>query len=106
MAEVFTLGVPGMKRGGVRRVEVPPQKGWRFPSTECDGGPGGRGSGGSVKTDTVIVPTAKVVQEEVCFDKSRQPFPKSYAEERRMAQRFDQALILEVGLVSSVSKST
>ena len=92
VAEVFTLGVPGMRPGGVRRVEVPPQKvrasvflevltlraptlpfntrlthpqGWRFPSADCDGGPGGRGSGGSIKTDYTVVPTAKVVQEEV-----------------------------------------
>ena len=42
---------------------------------------------------------------QVCFDKSRTPFPKSYAEERRMAQRFDQALILEVGLVSILKKA-
>ena len=99
VVETFISGVSGMKEGGVRRVEVQPQKGWEKKSTECDGGPGGKGNGGEVKTDMMIVPTAKMVQEEMCFDKKLLPFPKSYAQERRMAQRFDQALILEIGLI-------
>ncbi|GMI06860.1 hypothetical protein TrLO_g15386 [Triparma laevis f. longispina] len=99
VVETFIVGVEGMKEGGVRRVEVQPQKGWEKKTTECDGGPGGKGNGGDIKTDMMIVPTAKMVQEEMCFDKRLVPFPKSYAEERRMAQRFDQALILEIGIL-------
>ena len=56
----------------------------------CDGGPGGRGAGGDKKTDYVIVPTATMVATEACFDTTKIPFPTSYAQERRMAQRFDQ----------------
>ena len=47
----------------------------------------------------VVVPTATMVQEETCFDMTKQPFPFSYGEQRRMAQRFDQSLLMEVTLV-------
>jgi hypothetical protein len=86
--------------GVTRRFAVLPQKGWRKPSKTCDGGPGGTGAGGDVKTDFVVVPTAQLVAEEVCFDSTKQPFPYwSYGEQRRMAQRFDQSLIMEIKLV-------
>jgi hypothetical protein len=91
----------GMRVGGTRRFSVLPQYGWRRPTRECDGGPGGSGSGGDVKTDYVVVPSAQLVAEEACFDQTRQPFPSSYAQQRRMAQRFDQSLIMEVQVVSA-----
>eukprot|EP00980_Cylindrotheca_fusiformis_P006662 scaffold1390_cov138-Cylindrotheca_fusiformis.AAC.65 len=90
----------GMKVGGLRRFSVVPQKGWEKPTRACDGGPGGFGSGGDLRTDYVVVPTATMVEQEACFDMSKQPFPVSYAQQRRMAQRFDQSLIMEVQLVS------
>lgn len=90
------LGVVGMKPGGVRRIAVSPQMGWERPTIECDGGPGGRGSGGEVKTDNIIVPTAKMVSTEGCMDKEVRPFPGDYAKARRMAQRFDQSLVIEL----------
>jgi len=96
--------VIGMKVGGIRRIGVQPAKGWRKPTAVCDGGPGGQGRGGDLKTDYVIVPTATMVEQEACFDTSRQPFPATYAQQRRMAQRFDQSLIMEVEL-SSITPS-
>lgn len=57
--------------------------------------------GGELKTDYVVVPTATMVNEEACFDMSKQPFPTTYAQQRRMAQRFDQSLIMEVELVKT-----
>jgi len=92
-------GVVGMNVDGTRRFTIMPQQGWERPTAMCDGGPGGRGSGGDLKTDYVIVPTATMVATEECFDKSKKPFPSSYAQERRMAQRFDQSLIMEVQVV-------
>jgi hypothetical protein len=86
----------GMKIGGIRRFSILPQKGWERATALCDGGPGGRGSGGDLRTDYVVVPTATMVQQEACFDTSKQPFPTTYAQQRRMAQRFDQSLIMEV----------
>uniref|UniRef100_A0A7S2EUH9 peptidylprolyl isomerase n=1 Tax=Trieres chinensis TaxID=1514140 RepID=A0A7S2EUH9_TRICV len=108
-AFTFTVGDPtvidalndaliGMPLGSTRRVAVLPQVGWRKPGRECDGGPGGSGAGGELKTDYVVVPTATMVAEEACFDKDRRPFPTDYAKQRRMAQRFDQSLIVEVKL--------
>ena len=91
----------GMKEGGIRRFAVLPQYGWRKPGKACDGGPGGSGQGGDLKTDYVVVPTATMVAEEACFDPYKQPFPASYGQQRRMAQRFDQSLIMEVELVSA-----
>jgi hypothetical protein len=90
----------GMKPDGLRRFVIMPQKGWEKETAVCDGGPGGRGSGGDIKTDYVVVPTATMVQQEACFDNNKLPFPSTYAEQRRMAQRFDQSLIMEVQLVS------
>jgi FKBP-type peptidyl-prolyl cis-trans isomerase len=93
-------GLVGMRVGSIRRLQVRPDRGWRKPGQQCDGGPGGRGSGGDLKTDYVVVPTATMVAEEACFDATKRPFPvSSYAQQRRMAQRFDQSLILEVEVV-------
>mmetsp|Transcript_21884 Transcript_21884/g.26802 ORF Transcript_21884/g.26802 Transcript_21884/m.26802 type:complete len:101 (+) Transcript_21884:504-806(+) len=91
---------PGMKQGETRRIAVLPQMGWERPNALCDGGPGGKGSGGDLKTDYVVVPTATMVATETCFDKSKLPFPERYDQQRRMAQRFDQSLIVEVELVN------
>jgi FKBP-type peptidyl-prolyl cis-trans isomerase len=96
--------VLGMSVGSIRRFAVTPETGWRKPGKACDGGPGGAGAGGDLKTDYVVVPTATMVATEACFDTSKQPFPKSYAQQRRMAQRFDQSLIMEVELVSVRSR--
>jgi hypothetical protein len=88
-----------MKLDGIRRFAILPQKGWERATTACDGGPGGTGAGGDLRTDYVVVPTATMVQQEACFDNSKLPFPTTYAQQRRMAQRFDQSLIMEVQLV-------
>lgn len=96
--------MPGMHVGTIRRISVTPQMGWEVPSKECDGGPGGKGAGGELKTDYVVVPTATMVSTESCFDKDKSPFPNSYAQQRRMAQRFDQSLIIEVELVKILEK--
>lgn len=90
----------GMKPNGLRRFAILPQKGWEKATAACDGGPGGGGAGGDIRTDYVVVPTATMVQQEACFDTNKLPFPSTYAEQRRMAQRFDQSLIMEVQLVS------
>lgn len=89
--------------GALRRISVLPQKGWNKNTKQCDGGPGGSGAGGDLKTDYVVVPTATMVEQEACFDKMKRPFPGTYAQERRMAQRFDQSLIMEVRLVNVLS---
>jgi FKBP-type peptidyl-prolyl cis-trans isomerase len=91
--------VVGMKLQGSRRFAILPQKGWEKATAACDGGPGGRGAGGDLRTDYVVVPTAQLVEQESCFDKNKLPFPATYAQQRRMAQRFDQSLIMEVQVV-------
>ena len=94
----LTDALVGMSVGEVRRLSVTPQRGWELPGRACDGGPGGQGNGGELKTDYVVVPTATMVATETCFDKTRLPFPTTYAQQRRMAQRFDQSLILQIEL--------
>jgi FKBP-type peptidyl-prolyl cis-trans isomerase len=96
--------IVGMTPGGIRRMAIQPDRGWRKPGRECDGGPGGAGTGGELKTDYVVVPTAKLVATETCFDTNKIPFPSSYAQQRRMAQRFDQSLIMEVKLMKIMNK--
>ena len=92
--------VVGMYKDGVRRFAVMPQAGWEKATKLCDGGPGGQGAGGEIKTDFVVVPTATMVSTESCFDQSKLPFPTTYAEQRRMAQRFDQSLLMEIQVVA------
>lgn len=92
--------IVGQAVGSTRRFSILPQMGWELATKACDGGPGGSGSGGDLRTDYAVVPTAKMVDQEACFDKSKLPFPTLYAEQRRMAQRFDQALLMEVELIS------
>jgi hypothetical protein len=94
--------IPGMSVGSTRRISVTPQGGWEKNTPSCDGGPGGKGVGGELRTDYVVVPTATMVEQEACFDRSKLPFPSTYAQERRMAQRFDQSLIVEVKLVNAL----
>ena len=91
-----------MQVGGIRRFAIVPQKGWEKPTRMCDGGPGGQGAGGDLKTDYVVVPTANMVATESCLDATKLPFPTAYAQQRRMAQRFDQSLIMEVQVVDIV----
>lgn len=99
-------GMIGMPINTMRRIQVLPERGWRKPDAYCDGGPGGSGTGGNLKTDYVVVPTATMVATETCFDTTKVPFPtQSYAEQRRMAQRFDQSLILEVEVIDIVRPS-
>ena len=102
--------IPGMTVSNgsdsvVRRISITPRNGWEKNTNECDGGPGGRGAGGNIKVDYAIVPTATMVDQEACFDRTKLPFPTTYAQERRMAQRFDQSLIMEVRLVGLSSSS-
>mmetsp|Transcript_21160 Transcript_21160/g.29916 ORF Transcript_21160/g.29916 Transcript_21160/m.29916 type:complete len:311 (-) Transcript_21160:31-963(-) len=91
----------GMKVGTLRRFSILPQQGWEKATRTCDGGPGGSGAGGELKTDYVVVPTATMVATEECFDKTKLPFPTTYAQQRRMAQRFDQSLIMEVQVIKT-----
>ena len=100
VVRAMRVGIVGMRVGGIRRIEVRPENGWRFGGKDCDGGPGGAGNGGDVKTDYTIVPTAKMVNQEICFDKTKRPFPDDYARGRRLAQRFDQEIILEVEILN------
>jgi len=105
--EALLDGIVGTQVGGIRRIGVTPQKGWEKATAQCDGGPGGTGAGGDIKTDYVLVPTATMVATEVCFDKSKLPFPtNNFAEQRRMAQRFDQSLILELELLRVVKNKS
>jgi hypothetical protein len=94
------IGMTGI--GSIRRIAIVPDKGWRKPGKLCDGGPGGSGTGGELRTDYVVVPTATIVETEKCFDQTKQPFPISFPQQRRMAQRFDQSLIMEIELVNII----
>jgi hypothetical protein len=96
------IGMKGI--GSIRRFSIVPDKGWRKPGKLCDGGPGGQGTGGELRTDYVVVPTATIVETEKCFDQTKQPFPISFAQQRRMAQRFDQSLIMEIELVNIIQQ--
>jgi FKBP-type peptidyl-prolyl cis-trans isomerase len=47
--------VVGMKVGGTRRFSILPQKGWERSVALCDGGPGGKGSGGDLKVSNGMI---------------------------------------------------
>jgi hypothetical protein len=77
----LSTGKVGMKPNGLRRFAILPQRGWEKATAACNGGPGGGGAGGDIKTDYVVVPTATMVQQEACFDTNKQPFPSTYAQQ-------------------------
>jgi hypothetical protein len=45
----------GMKMDGIRRFAILPQKGWEKATAACDGGPGGSGAGGELKTVSFVL---------------------------------------------------
>ena len=49
------------------------------PGRQGDGGPGGMGTGGDLKTDYEVILTDTMVTEEACFDTSKHPFLTSFA---------------------------
>ena len=90
-------GLIGMRVGGRRRVQVRPERGWKLAPENCVEKTGlanavniaGQG----------LVPLATVDQVEGCIAEL-QPAPKNFQDRRRLARRFDEALIVETELVS------
>ena len=81
-----------MQAGGTRRLLVQPQLGWQKPG-DC---------AATVDLGTFaagVVPTAKVELIEQCIDTTKQPSPRTYQARRRLARRFDEALLTQVEVV-------
>ncbi|CAM9436649.1 unnamed protein product, partial [Chrysoparadoxa australica] len=80
----------GMTVGGVRRVLVYPDRGWKKADPNC---------AGQIDLSAVAgIPSATLSKVEDCVESTLEPSPKSYAAQRRMARRFDEALLVEVEL--------
>jgi hypothetical protein len=89
--------------GGHAPDKHTPQNGWVKNTCLCNGGPGGSGAGGELKTNFVVVPMAIMVKQEAHFNRTKLPFPATYMQERSiMAQRFNQSLIIEAPFGESV----
>mmetsp|Transcript_30310 Transcript_30310/g.116245 ORF Transcript_30310/g.116245 Transcript_30310/m.116245 type:complete len:270 (-) Transcript_30310:2532-3341(-) len=83
-------GIVGMKEGGIRRIRVLPERGWR-KSVGCEK---------SIDVGTVVgLPGASLNETESCMDLSRLPAPSTYQGVRKLSRRFDGTLILEVEAV-------
>ncbi|CAN0056791.1 unnamed protein product [Scytosiphon promiscuus] len=86
-------GVLGMRVGGVRRVAVRPERGWKKSDPKC-----------ATEIDMGVmsgVPGAALAKVEDCIDVTLEPRPVGYGATRRMARRFDETLIVEVELVGT-----
>eukprot|EP00611_Tribonema_gayanum_P010158 TRINITY_DN2007_c0_g1_i2.p1 TRINITY_DN2007_c0_g1~~TRINITY_DN2007_c0_g1_i2.p1 ORF type:complete len:158 (-),score=24.82 TRINITY_DN2007_c0_g1_i2:194-667(-) len=82
--------IVGMKLGGKRRVLVRPDRGqgWKKDDPNC-----------AALIDVGIasgIPGATIAKVEDCIDETLEPRPVSYGAKRRMARRFDEALIVEI----------
>eukprot|EP00903_Cladosiphon_okamuranus_P009642 g9175.t1 len=86
-------GVLGMRVGGVRRVAVRPERGWKKQDPKC-----------ATEIDMGVmsgVPGAALAKVEDCIDLTLEPKPVGYGATRRMARRFDETLIVEVEVVDT-----
>ncbi|CAM9133616.1 unnamed protein product [Ascophyllum nodosum] len=94
-------GVIGMNVGGVRRVAVRPERGWKKQdpkcATEIDMG-ALSGVPGSALPCSLCLPPGQV---EDCIDLALEPRPVGYGATRRMARRFDETLIVEIEMVGA-----
>jgi len=87
-------GMPGMQAGGKRRILVVPSngKGWKkINEKDC-----------STLFDVGLasgIPGAVITKVEDCIDLNLEPRPVSYGARRRMARRFDEALVAEVEVI-------
>lgn len=100
LIEALDSGMVGMKTGGRRRVLVAPQRGWKnMLRQECSYD--GAGGGGRIDVGTAVgIPAVSVAEAEDCLDLRRLPTPGNYGARRRLARRFDEALIVEVEVVN------
>eukprot|EP00285_Hemiselmis_virescens_P016121 CAMPEP_0173382904 /NCGR_PEP_ID=MMETSP1356-20130122/5434_1 /TAXON_ID=77927 ORGANISM="Hemiselmis virescens, Strain PCC157" /NCGR_SAMPLE_ID=MMETSP1356 /ASSEMBLY_ACC=CAM_ASM_000847 /LENGTH=278 /DNA_ID=CAMNT_0014337497 /DNA_START=81 /DNA_END=917 /DNA_ORIENTATION=- len=83
----------GLKEGGVRRVSVRPERGWRKPDqTQC---------AGAIDIGTAIgLPGGAVTEAEGCLDTNRVPVPTTFQAKRKLGRRFDETMLLEVEVVA------
>ncbi|CAN0008071.1 unnamed protein product [Discosporangium mesarthrocarpum] len=84
--------VVGMHVGGVRRVAVRPEQGWKKNDPKC-----------ATEIDMGAlsgVPGAALAKVEDCIDTRLEPRPVGYGATRRMSRRFDETLIVEVEVVA------
>jgi len=80
----------GMKEGGIRRIRILPERGWK-KTDSCE-----------KKLDfgtAVGLPGAYVTEMESCMDLERTPAPTTFQGKRKLARRFDGTLVLEVEAV-------
>lgn len=83
----------GMQRGGRRRVNVRPARGWKLPDSSCL----------KVYTDMAVVPGTQVQENDACFADDLLPKPSNYGAKRRMLRRYDETLIVELDLVDTTA---
>eukprot|EP00639_Heterosigma_akashiwo_P007360 CAMPEP_0194561902 /NCGR_PEP_ID=MMETSP0292-20121207/2518_1 /TAXON_ID=39354 /ORGANISM="Heterosigma akashiwo, Strain CCMP2393" /LENGTH=281 /DNA_ID=CAMNT_0039410417 /DNA_START=77 /DNA_END=923 /DNA_ORIENTATION=+ len=84
--------IVGMRVGGVRRVQVRPDKGWNKASVDPRCAP----TLDLGKTGTV---PGGITAVEGCIDTSLLPAPVGFQAQRKFARRFDESLIAEIELV-------
>ena len=95
-------GILGMQPGGRRRVNVDPRRGWKLPDSVC------------LRTDSAVsqaislsvVPGTQVQENDACFAENLVPSPSNYGAKRRMLRRYDEALIVDIELLSVVGGKT
>eukprot|EP00960_Hanusia_phi_P054945 762820-Hanusia_phi.AAC.13 len=87
---ILALGsaLPGMKQGGLRRISVRPERGWKLEDSSC------------VKSvdigSAVGLPGAAVTEAETCLNYYRVPSPSTFQAKRKLSRRFDENLLMEV----------
>ena len=98
--------IVGMQPGGVRRVLVRPERGWRELTGACAQGTKSLDLNAQQRTDAqsgnLVFKAdigAAIENETACQDKTSLPQPRSYGAKARFGRRFDESLLVELELV-------
>ncbi|KAH8048825.1 hypothetical protein JL722_12290 [Aureococcus anophagefferens] len=87
---------------GRRRLFVVPEKGWKKINSSCSAESNGASNAGTPAgladiAGQAIVPLAQMVDNGACIEDALLPQPANFGAKRRLARRFDEGLLLEVG---------
>uniref|UniRef100_A0A7S4KNQ0 PPIase FKBP-type domain-containing protein n=1 Tax=Guillardia theta TaxID=55529 RepID=A0A7S4KNQ0_GUITH len=91
LINALSSSLPGMKQGGLRRISVKPERGWKLEDASC------------VKSvdigSAVGLPGGAVTEAETCLDFFRVPSPATFQAKRKLSRRFDENLLMEVEVI-------
>jgi len=100
----------GLRPGGIRRLFVVPELGWKKINASCTAASnnalntGMASAGGLDALGQAVVPLAQVVDNDACIEETKLPQPRNFGARRRLARRYDEGLLVEIELIKNLGK--